>query len=53
MLYLLKKELLPPDKLPENLSKLIKFDDFDPEEQNIKEYFCRGRHSNCNMMYLN
>ena len=29
------------------------FDDVDPREQTIKEYFCRGRHNNCNMINLN
>ena len=47
------KELPPPDKLPDNLIKLIIFDDVDPKENIIKENICRGRHSNCNMIYLN
>ena len=47
------KELPPPDKLPENLNKLNILKDVDAREQFIKEYFHRGRHSNCNMIYLN
>ena len=29
------------------------FDDVEPKEPIIKEYFCRGRHNNCNKIYLN
>ena len=29
------------------------FDDVEPKEPIIKKYFCRGRHNNCNMIYLN
>ena len=29
------------------------FDDVGGKEPIINECFCRGRHSNCNMMYLN
>ena len=47
------KELPSPDKLPKNIKKLVIFDDVDPREQIIKEYFCRCRHSNCNMISLN
>ena len=47
------KELPPPDKLPKELKKLMIFDDVNPKEPVIKEYFCRGRHNNCNMIYLN
>ena len=46
-------ELPPPDKLPKELKKLMMFDDVNPKEPVIKEYFCRGRHNNCNMIYLN
>ena len=28
------------------------FDDVGCKEPDIDEYFCRGRHSNCNMIYL-
>ena len=28
------------------------FDDFGGKEPVINEFFCRGRHSNCNMTYL-
>ena len=46
-------ELTPPDKLPENLNKLMIFDDVEPKEPIIKEYFCRGGHNNCILIYLN
>ena len=29
------------------------FDDFRTKEPVIIEFFCRGRHNNCNMIYLN
>ena len=29
------------------------FDDVRAKKPVIKEYFCRGRHNNCNMIYLN
>ena len=29
------------------------FDDVEPKEPIIEGYFCRGRHINCNMIYLN
>ena len=29
------------------------FDDLRAKEPIINEYFCRGRHNNCNMIYLN
>ena len=29
------------------------FDDVRAKEPVIHEYFCRGRHNNCNMIYLN
>ena len=47
------KELPAPDKLPANLQKLMIFDDVEHKEPIIKEYFCRGRHNNCNLIYLN
>ena len=47
------KDLPSPDKLPKDLKKLIIFDDVRAKEPVINEYFCRGRHNNCNMIYLN
>ena len=47
------KHLPSPDKLPKNLKKLMIFDDVRAKEPVINEYFCRGRHNNCNMIYLN
>ena len=44
---------LPSDKLPKDLKKLIIFHDVRAKEPVINEYFCRGRHNNCNMIYLN
>ena len=29
------------------------FDDVRAKEPVINEHFCRGRHNNCNMIYLN
>ena len=29
------------------------FDDVRAKEPVINEYFCKGRHNNCNMIYLN
>ena len=39
-------------KLPEIIKKLMIFDDVAGMEPVIDEYFSRGRHSNCNMIYL-
>ena len=47
------KDLPSPDKLPKDLKKLMIFDDVRAKEPIINEYFCRGRHNNCNMIYLN
>ena len=46
-------DLPSPDKLPKDLQKLMIFDDVRAKEPVINEYFCRGRHNNCNMIYLN
>ena len=46
------KDLPSPDKLPKDLKKLLIFDDVRDKEPIINEYFCRGRHNNCNMIYL-
>ena len=47
------KDLPSPDKLPKDLKKLMIFDDVRAKEPIINEYFCRGRHNNCIMIYLN
>ena len=47
------KDLPAPDKLPKDLRKLMIFDDVRAKEPVINEYFCRGGHYNCNMIYLN
>ena len=47
------KDLPSPDQLPKDLKKLMIFDDVRAKEPVINEYFCRGRHKNCNMIYLN
>ena len=47
------KDLPSPDKLPKDLKKLMIFDDVRAKEPVINKYFCRGRHNNCNMIYLN
>ena len=46
------KDLPSPDQLPNNIKKLMIFDDVGDEEPVINEYFCRGKNSNCNMIYL-
>ena len=47
------KDLPSPDKLPKDFKKLMIFDFVRAKEPVINEYFCRGRHNNCNMIYLN
>ena len=47
------KDLPSPDKLPKDLKTLMTFDVVRAKEPIINEYFCRGRHNNCNMIYLN
>ena len=47
------KDLPSHDKLPKDLKKLMIFDDVRAKEPVINEYFCRGRHNNCNVIYLN
>ena len=47
------KDLPSPDKLPKELKKLMIFDDVRAKEPVINEYFCRGRHIYCIMIYLN
>ena len=47
------KDLPSPDKLPKDLKKLMIFDDVRAKEPVINEYFCKGRHNNCNLIYLN
>ena len=46
-------KILPShDQLPKDIKKLMIFDDVGGKEPVINEYFCRGRHSNCNMIYF-
>ena len=47
------KDLPSSDNLPKDLKKLMIFDDVTAKEPVINKYFCRGRHNNCNMIYLN
>ena len=48
------KDLPSPDQLlPKDLKKLMISDDFRAKEPVINDYFCRGRHNNCNIIYLN
>ena len=47
------KDLPSRDQLPKDLRKLMIFDDVRAKEPVIKEFFFRGRHNNCNMIYLN
>ena len=46
-------DLHSPDKLPRDLKKLMLFDDVKAKESAFDEYFCRGRHFICSMIYLN
>ena len=46
------QDLPSPEKLPKDLKKLMIFDDVRAKEPLIN-YFCRGRHNNCNMIYFN
>ena len=46
------KDLPSPDQLPKDTKKLKIFDDVGGKEPVINEYFCGGRHSNCNVIYL-
>ena len=47
------KDLTSPDQLPKDLKKLMILDDVRAKEPVINEYFCRGRHNNCSIIYLN
>ena len=47
------KDLPSPNQLPKDLKKLMVFDDVRAKEPVNNEYFCRVRHNNCNMIYLN
>ena len=47
------KNLPSPDQLPKDLKKLMISDVFRAKEPVINEHFCRRRHNNCNMIYLN
>ena len=47
------KDSPSPCQLPKDLKKLKIFDDVRVKESVINEYFCRGRHNNCNMIKLN
>ena len=47
------KDLPSPDKLRKDLKKLMIFDDVRAKKPVINKYFCRGRHKNFNMIYLN
>ena len=47
------KDLPSPDQLPKDLKKLMIFDDVRAKESVFNEYSFRGRHNNCNMIYLN
>ena len=47
-----QKNLPSLDQLTKDIEKLIICDDIWGKEPVINEYFCRGRHGNCNMIYL-
>ena len=44
------KDLPSPDQLPKDLKKLMIIAAVRAKEPVINEYFCRGRHNNCNMI---
>lgn len=47
-------EIPDPSELDQSKSHIIIFDDVMTENQKIiTDYFCQGRHSNCNVFYLN
>ena len=46
------KDLPYRDQLPKDIKKVMIVDDVGGKEPVIIEYFCRGRHSNCNMICL-
>ena len=47
------EEILNPSKLDKNKNHIMIFDDVMLEDQTkIKDYFCRGRHTNVNVFYL-
>ena len=46
-------DLPSPDQLTKELKKLMMFDDVRAKEPVTNETFCRSRHNNCNMIYLN
>ena len=46
-------ELFKPCELPKEEKHLMIFDDVMLEKKSVfGEYFCRGRHNNCNMFYI-
>ena len=47
------KKLVPPDQLPKDIKKLMIFDYVRAKKRVINEQFCRSRHNNGNMIYLN
>ena len=51
IVFIKKKDLPSPDQLPKDIRKIMIFDDIAGKEPVINEYFCRGRHSNCIMIY--
>ena len=48
-----REKIVPPDQLPKDIKKFMISDDVRAKEPIINEYFCRGWHNNCNMIYLN
>lgn len=47
------KEIMNPSALDKSKNHIMVFDDVMMEDQSvIKDYFCRGRHSNVNVFYL-
>ena len=48
-----KRDIPSPDELPKELNNFMIFEDLKAKKSVIVEYFCRGRHNKCNMIYLN
>jgi len=47
-------EIIPVDELNDDNQKIVIFDDFvgEKNQKPLVEYFIRGRHKNCNAIYL-
>ena len=48
------QDIIPCEKLDKNKKNLIVFDDYvnDKNQEIMESYFTKGRHTNCNCIYL-